>query len=125
SPCLAAPVIQSPEYKHNVLQTRTGASPRVLQGQSFDGNAINRTATGINAVMSAAMARVEMIARMFASGFSDLCLIAHALTLKNERRPQILQLRGEFVEIDPRTWERRTAMPIDTGIGTGDRQDRI
>lgn len=125
SPVLGAPVIQSLEYMDNVLENRTGASPRVLQGQSFDGNAINRTATGINAVMSAAMARVEMIARMFASGFSDLCLIAHALTLKNERRPQILQLRGEFVEIDPRTWERRTAMSIDTGIGTGDRQERI
>lgn len=125
TPVLGSPVIQALEYTDMVLENRTGASPRVLQGQAFDGNAINQTATGITAVMTMAMSRIEMIARMFAGGFSDLCRIVHALTLKHERAPQVFELRGEYVTVDPTTWERRDAMSIDTGLGTGNRNERV
>lgn len=123
---LGGNVLQTIEYMDNVLENRTGASPRVLQGQSFDGNAINRTATGINAIMSAAMSRIEMIARTFAeTGMADLMRIVHGLTLKHGRREQMLRLRGQWVAVDPSAWDKRDSLTVEVGLGTGDSQQMI
>lgn len=126
SPALGAPIIQTIEYMDSVLENRTGASPRVLQGQSFDGNAINKTATGINTIMSAAMARIELIARVFAeTGVKELFQIVHTLLLKHGHKRQTMQLRNRWVEIDPREWQKRTNMSVEVGLGNGDKQGRI
>lgn len=126
APALGAPIIQTIEYVDNVLENRTGASPRVLQGQSFDGNAINKTATGINAVMSAAMARIELIARVFAeTGIKELFQIIHTLLLKHGHKPLVMRLRNQFVPVDPREWQKRTDMTVEVGLGVGDKQAKI
>lgn len=126
TPNAGGELIQTIEYLDNVLENRTGASPRVLQGQSFDGNAINKTATGINAVMAAAMARIELIARVFAeTGVKELFQIVHMLLLKHNRKPTVMQLRNEFIEVDPRSWKKRTDMTVEVGLGTGDKQAKI
>lgn len=126
APALGAPIIQTIEYVDNVLENRTGASPRVLQGQSFDGNAINKTATGINAVMSAAMARIELIARVFAeTGIKELFQIVHMLLLKHGQKPLVMKLRNQFTPVDPREWQKRTDMTVEVGLGVGDKQAKI
>lgn len=125
-PVLGGAVIQAIEYMDNVLENRTGASPRVLQGQSFDGNAINKTATGINQIMSSVMSRIELIARIFAeTGVQDLYRIVHGLTMRHSRKKQIFDLRGKYVEVDPMTWEKRNDMTIDAGLGIGNIQEQI
>lgn len=126
TPALGAPIIQTIEYMDNVLENRTGASPRVLQGQAMDGNAINKTATGINTVMAAAMARIELIARVFAeTGVKELFQIVHTLLLKHGRRREIMRLRNQFIPVDPREWQKRTDMTVEVGLGTGDKQAKI
>lgn len=86
----------------------------------------HNTATGINAIMSAAMARIELIARIFAeTGVQDLYRIVHKLTLKHARKADVFRLRGEYHEVDPRTWDTREDMGVATGLGTGDTQGRI
>lgn len=125
-PVLGPQIINTLEYADSVMENWTGASPRSLQGQTFDGNSINKTASGLSQIMSAALARIELIARFFAeTGLRDLFLIAHALTLKHRRQQDIFELRGEWVAVDPRQWEKRSEMTVDTGLGTGDKQERI
>ena len=126
APVIGAPIIQTIEYMDSVLENRTGASPRVLQGQSFDGNAINKTATGINTIMSAAMSRIELIARVFAeTGVKELFQIVHTLLLKHGHKKQVMQLRNKWVEVDPREWQKRVNMSVEVGLGSGDKQGRI
>ena len=125
-PVLGSTVVQAIEYMDNVLENRTGASPRVLQGQTFDGNSINKTATGINQIMSSVMARIELIARIFAeTGVQDLYRIVHKLSQQHARQKDIFKLRDKFVEVDPRSWETREAMTVDAGLGTGNIQEQI
>jgi hypothetical protein len=125
-PSLSGNVIQAVEYLDMVLENRTGASPRVLQGQNFDGNAINKTASGISQIMSAAMARIELIGRIFAeTGVRDLYRIVHALTLKHARKAEVVNLRNQWVPVDPREWDRRYNMTVEVGLGTGDKQGKI
>lgn len=125
-PVLGSVVIQAIEYMDNVLENRTGASPRVLQGQSFDGNAINKTATGINQIMSSVLSRIELIARIFAeTGVQDLYRAVHALSLKHARKADVIELLGKYVEVDPQQWEKRSQMTIHVGVGMGDKQERL
>lgn len=126
TPHMGGDVLKTIEYMDTVAENRTGASPRVLQGQSVDGNAINKTATGINTIMSAAMARVELIARVFAeTGVKELFQIVHTLLLKHGRKREVMQLRNQFVPVDPREWQKRTNMSVEVGLGTGDKQAKI
>jgi len=126
TPALGAPIIQTIEYMDSVLENRTGASPRVLQGQNFDGNALNKTASGINQVMSAAMARIELIARVFAeTGVKELYQIVHTLLLKHGQKKLTMQLRGKWTAVDPREWQKRTDMRVNVALGSGDKQARI
>ena len=119
-------LITTLEYADSVMENWTGASPRSLQGQTFDGNSINKTASGLSQIMSAALARVELIARFFAeTGLRDLFLIVHAITLQNGAKDDVFELRGQWVEVNPRAWEKRTEMTVETGLGTGDKQERI
>lgn len=125
-PVLGSTIIQAIEYMDNVLENRTGASPRVLQGQSFDGNAINKTATGINQIMSSVLSRIELVARIFAeTGVQDLYRSIHALSLKHARKSDVFDLRGEYVEVDPTSWDKRNQMTITVGVGTGDKNERV
>ena len=126
TPALGAPIIQTIEYMDSVLENRTGASPRVLQGQNFDGNALNKTASGINQVMSAALARIELIARVFAeTGVKELYQIVHTLLLKHGQKKLTMQLRGKWAAVDPREWQKRTDMRVNVALGSGDKQARI
>jgi hypothetical protein len=126
TPALGAPIIQTIEYMDSVLENRTGASPRVLQGQNFDGNALNKTASGINQVMSAALARIELIARVFAeTGVKELYQIVHTLLLKHGQKRLTMQLRGKWAAVDPREWQKRTDMRVNVALGSGDKQARI
>ena len=57
------------EYIDQAQEVRTGVS-RKNQGISADD--LNRTATGVNLLQQAAAQRVELFARIFASGVEDL-----------------------------------------------------
>lgn len=123
-PILGGAIIQAAEYLDNTLENRTGASPRVLQGQSFDGDAINRTATGISTVMSNVMSRIELIARIFAeTGVQDLYRGVHELTLKYKRKKDVFEVTGNYVEVDPTMWVNRDHMTIN--IGSINKQEQI
>ena len=125
-PVLGSTIVQAIEYMDNVLENRTGASPRVLQGQSFDGNAINKTATGINQIMSSVLSRIELIARIFAeTGVQDLYRAIHALSLKHTRKGDVFDLLGKYVGVDPQQWDKRNQMTINVGVGTGDKNERV
>lgn len=125
-PNLSANVLQTMEYISLQTENRTGASPRVMQGQAVDGNAINQTASGISQIMGAAMSRIELIARIFAeTGVKDIFDIVHMLCLKHQSKEEMVELRGEWVDVDPREWKRRYHMKVQVGLGTGTRDEQI
>jgi hypothetical protein len=117
-----APALSTLEYMDTVRETRTGVT-RV--GTGLDPNALNRTASGIAMLQGAQSQRIELVARYFATAVTELCSVVHALTLKHSRRASIVQLRNEWVPVDPRQWTRRKDMSINVGLGTGNRQEQM
>ena len=111
------------EYMDTMKEKRTGVTS---YNQGLDADSLNKTATGINAIMQAAAARLELVARVFAeTGVKELFMLVHRLVRTNYTKPDIVRLRGKWVEIDPRSWKNRADMSIAVGLGTGNKDAQL
>lgn len=107
------------EYLDRASQKRTGVSESLMgNNQSI----LSDTAHGIERLMSAAEAKVELIARIFAeTGVKGMFRQIHELLQKHQDKQKVIKLRNRWVPVDPREWRERTNMTIKVGLGTGDR----
>lgn len=111
------------EYIDKIVQKRTGVNE---QTQGIDPQSLNKTATGAQMLMTAAQQRIKFIARVFAeTGVKCLFQIVHELTLKHSRQMEMMELRGEWVPVDPRTWVKRKDLIVNVALGQGDRMSQI
>ncbi len=111
------------EYADTVREARTG-STRYNQG--MDADSLNKTATGISAIMTAAQQRLELIARQFAEQYMKrLFRRMLELVCKNPDMAKVVRLRGTWVPVDPRAWKTGYDMSIAVGLGTGDKSQII
>lgn len=111
------------EYLDSMKEKRTGVT---AYNQGLDADSLNKTATGINAIMQAAAARLELVARVFAeTGVKDLFMLVHRLVRMNYTKPDIVKLRGKWVNVDPREWKNRYDMSIAVGLGTGNKDAQL
>lgn len=120
-----AQVVPMMEYMDKIAQKRTGISDQMM---GMNPNALNNQAGAAanQMMMTAAQQRVKHIARVFAeTGMKALFQIIHALTLKHSRQQAVVELRGEWVPIDPRQWTKRTDMKISVALGMGDKPQQI
>lgn len=86
----------------------------------------NSTATGISQAISVWQARVEGVARCFAeTGMKDLFRIVHALTLKHATAPEKFSINGEWQQVDPREWAKRTSLTVTVGLGSGSKEAKM
>ena len=123
SPQNTANQIQMIEYLDAVKENRTGVTK---YNQGLDSNSLNKTATGINQIMNAAQQRIELIARLFAEGgVKQLFLLIHGLVRRHENKEQIVQIRNQWVPINPREWVKRTDLSISVGLGTGNKNEKL
>lgn len=111
------------EYFDGVKENRTGFT---RYNQGTDAESLNKTATGINMIQAAANARLDLISRIFAEvGLKPLMIAIHALVRKHATKADTIQLRGKWVQIDPRTWKHRKDMTVSVGLGHGNRQEQM
>ena len=111
------------EYMDTMKEKRTGITS---YNQGLDSESLNKTATGITAIMNAAAMRLELVARLFAeTGVKQLFLMVHRMVRKYYTKPDIIRLRNKWVEVDPRTWANRKDMTINVGLGTGNRDAQL
>mgnify|MGYP000025131557 CR=1 FL=1 len=111
------------EYYDTVREQRTG-STRYNQG--MDANSLNKTATGIQNIMAAAGQRSEMFARQFAEQFlKPLFLKMLEIVCKHPDQKEVIRLRNQWVEMDPREWSTEYDMAVTVGLGTGSRDKQV
>jgi hypothetical protein len=107
------------EYLDATKEARTGIT-RYNQGMQAD--TLNKTATGINRIMDAAQGRKEMVARIFAeTGVKTMFKKILKLVIAYQDAPRIVRLRGQWVPMDPRSWNAEMDVSINVGLGTGNK----
>jgi hypothetical protein len=117
----AFPVLQ---YMDAVKESRTGIS---AASQGLDPDALtNATATGVNAVVTAAQQHIEIIARLFAeTGMKDLFKGILRLVVQHQDHARMVRLTNEFVQLDPRGWDSGMDVMVNVALGRGSDQARM
>ena len=110
------------EYVKGMREDRTGVS-RTSQGLNPD--SLNNTATGRQLDQSAAMQRIELIARIAAETLMKPIFQGILKLLTDGGMEKLaFRLRNEFVEYDPNEWRDSYDMTVNVGLGTGDTQQK-
>ena len=111
------------EYLDTVRETRTGVT-RYAQG--LDADSLNKTATGINTLMTQTQMRMELIARIFSeTGVKELFRKLFELTVKYQDKERIVQLNNQFVPVRPTEWKDRYNITIVVGLGSGSKDQQL
>ena len=111
------------EYLDNAKERRTGIT---AYNQGLDANSLNKTATGVSQIMQATQQRIELVARTFANtGVKELFMLVHRLLRTCYTKPEVIRLRDQWVEVDPREWKERKDMSISVGLGTGNKDQQL
>jgi hypothetical protein len=119
-PFVGAQSLNILEYIDMESEKRTGVS---RQSMALDPEALsNQTATGVQAAQSSAYAKIELYARNLAEGgIKRLLTKMYKLVCKNASKPEMIKLRGKWVEMDPTQWNPEMKVNINVGLGSGSR----
>jgi hypothetical protein len=116
-------VFEMVEYLDSVREQRTGVT---RYNQGLDADTLNKTASGIHAIQSAAQQRLELIARIFAeTGVKRAFKRVLELVAKHQQAPRIIRLRNRWVAMDPREWSTEMDLTVTVGLGTGNRDQQV
>lgn len=115
TPDVSAGMLQWLGYADEVRENRTGMS-KVSMG--LDAEALqNTTATAAEGQFSRSQERIELVARIMASGFRRLFRGLSHLVAANQREERVVKLRNAWTPIDPRAW--RSDMDVQPNVGLG------
>jgi hypothetical protein len=126
-PVLSQPIIQQllpvVDYVDGVKENRTGIS-RASTG--LDPDILKQSTKGAFLEnLNRASQKIEMITRMLAeTGVKELFLQVHGLLLRHQDKPRVVQMRGQWVQVNPQEWRERTDMTARVGLGTGNEEEK-
>ena len=111
-------------YLDAVKESRTG---QTRQSQGIQADSLNnKTATGLNQILTQSQMRLELIARTFAeTGVKDLARKIFELVCKYQQKEHIVRIRGKFVPMKPYEWRDRMNVSVAVGLGTGSKEQQL
>ncbi len=104
-----------------VLKDRTGVTDASagLDPEAFQ----NTSATAANLLAESGVAQVASVIQSIANGgLRDAFRGLLRLVIAHSDKPRTIQLRGKWVEYDPRTWNADMDCRVDIGLGAGSRE---
>lgn len=123
TPQLSPQTMSLLEYAQNEIESQTGSTK---YNQGLDSNSLNKTATGITAIMGAADKRTRLIARAIAENF--YVPLVKAIILLNQkylREEEMFRINNENVTIRREDLDIDYDLIINVGAGAGTREARI
>lgn len=110
-------------YMDELRENRTGMS-KVSMG--LDAEALqNTTATAAEGNFTRSQERIELIARVMASGMRKLFRGIARLVVENQRRERMIKLRNQWVPMDPRAWRSDMNVICNVGLGGGSPEQKL
>jgi hypothetical protein len=103
----------------------TGISD-LSQGLNKDAISKQNSADMMDQMISVSQIRQKIIARNFANGFlTDLYRLVYDLVVANEDRQKVVQVAGNWVEVDPAGWPDRSKMEVAMCLGYGEEDKEL
>ena len=122
-PNVSAGVLAALEYLATVRENRTGI---VRNNQGLDADSLNKTASGMNMLMSAAQQRQELIARVLAeTAIKRLYRLVYRAIKRAAAGPVKYWSGKQFASCDPSRWPDEMELSVNVGLGTGNKDQAI
>ena len=122
-PFTAGQTLSALTYMDQLVEQKTGVS-RASMG--LDPDAMQSTTkAAVQATIQAAAGQVEVMVRNLASGMRDLFGIMLRTAIKHTDEEQMMQMNGQFVQVDPRVWKADMDVSINVGLGTGREEEKM
>ena len=111
------------EYVEGQKENRTGIT---RYNQGLDGNSLNKTATGISAIMNASNQRLELVARMFSeTGIRDLYRFLISLNQKFIDQDMVIRVTDKELNITPDDLAGEIDLTINAGAGVATKEQNM
>lgn len=124
TPFIFPQAIEALQFMGDVTENRSGVN-RNFSGLDNNSLAPNQSGVAINQLTTMAAQRVKLIARIIADGMTDLFSILHEVILKSGHKREVVQIRGQWVEVDPATWKKRKDFNITVGYAAGNKDAMV
>jgi len=122
-PSIIAPALQAMEYLSAVRENRTGVT---RYNQGLDADSLNKTASGLNNIMSAAQQRQELMARVMANtAVSRLMRLIYRAIKRAASGPAQYWDGTDWAECNPTAWPDDMHLEVSVGTGTGNKVQEI
>ena len=122
-PFTAGQTLSALTYMDQLVEQKTGVS-RASMG--LDPDAMQSTTkAAVQATIQAAAGQVEVMVRNLAVGMRDLFGIMLRTAIKHTDEEQMMQMNGQFVQVDPRVWKVDMDVGINVGLGTGREEEKM
>ena len=123
TPFVAGQVLTAMQYMDDATEAKSGVS-RASMG--LDPDALqNTSATAARLQAQQGSAQIETMARNLAEGgFKQLFKLMLHLLVENSCEETLMRLHGEFVPLDPRSWNTDMDVSINVGLGTGKEESK-
>lgn len=117
-PFVAGQTLVAMQYLDDEIQVKTGVSKASM---GLDPSALqNTTATAAQLTAQQGAGQVEVIARNIAEGgMKRLFKLMLNLLVENSCEETMMRLNGQYVPIDPRSWNSSMDVTVNVGLGTG------
>jgi len=122
TPFVAGQVLGAMQYLDQEIESKTGVTKASM---GLDPDALqNTTATAAQLTAQQGAGQIEVIARNIAEGgMKRLFKLILNLLVENSCEETMMKLNGNYVPIDPRTWNAEMDVTVNVGLGTG-REDQ-
>lgn len=104
------------EERLGTSRASVGLNPDALQSSSSQ---------AVDATVSKAEARTELMARVFAENMKTLFRGLYNLLRRNQDKARMVRLRGKYVNVDPSMWPPDPDVSVRVGIGGGTKQEKL
>lgn len=122
-PDIGPSVLSALEYFATVRENRTGTS---RNNQGLNADSLNKTARGMNLLMSAAAQRQKLIARTLAETFvARIYRLVYRALKRAATGPEQYWDGNAFKQADPAQWPDDMDLTINVGLGTGNTQQEL
>lgn len=122
-PSIIQPALVALEHMDAVRENRTGVT---RYNQGLDANSLNKTASGINNIMSAAQQRQELMARVMANtGVSRLMRLIYRAIKRSASGPVNYYGGQDWNTCNPTAWPDDMHLEVSVGTGTGNKVQEL
>lgn len=120
-PWIADKVLPIMQHLDDVKKSRTGLSD---SSGGLDPETIgNMSATSANIINQGGLAQSEMMIRTLSrGGIKDAFASLLRLVIQHGDEPQMLKVKGEWVQYDPKVWDAEMKCTVNIGLGAGSKE---